>query len=465
MRTVLAVDPFVSLAAGEQPEMVAVRVERAPFNVQKGNVVYTFPISLALFAAWGTPNAVKERGRLLRDLLRQHPGVASVLDHLAAVPIGSVQPLFVKLSEGEAELISWETLCDSGDAFVALDQRWPIGRISDPTTIQARPPAVMRLPVRMMMVISAIGIPSQWQEWQLCRAAVVEARAAGLPVSLKVLVGDTKLRATIDAEIAAGLSDVEVGHVEKTGNRVLQDIIAWEPNIVHFFCHGVAEGETQWLELATAADLADPGVTSGSVRVLARQLVSMATTLANPWLLTLNCCSSGQGAKELHSMAHQVVSAGFPATVAMVEPVAATDAHEFTRAFYSDIFRGLAQVRTALQATTRAPFECGQAMFAARTAILAAHEDDSDNAPEWALPVLYVRGVEPLQFELDSSSVDAAAAEYRLRAGLIAEWLQSVRDETPPERRRAVMERALAHVPKEFWSDVDGGFGGDPADG
>lgn len=459
MRTVLAVDPFVSLAAGPDEEMVAIRVERAPFEVPHGHAVQPVPLPPAQTPPWGTPEAVRERGRLLRDALAKHPAVASVLTHIAQIANGTVEPLFVRLSEGNAELINWEALCHADGQFVALDQRSPIGRISDPPSIQARPPAVLRPPVRMLAVISAFGISSQRREWDLCQQAVIKARANGLPVKLRVLVGDEKLRSLVDQEIAGGLDEVEVGPVEKTGPRLVQEIIAWEPNIVHFFCHGVADNDLQALELATASDFADRGAKSGSVHVTARQLASMAIALTNPWLLTLNCCSSGRAAKDLHSMAHRVVAAGFPASVAMVEPVDADDAHEFTRAFYTDVFRGLAKVLPTLGAAKRLPFEWVDAMVTARTAIAALHEDDPDDSHQWVLPVLYVRGVEPLYFESETGGSAEQMVECRLRASVVAEWLQSVRDEMTPERRRAVMEKTLATVPKHFWPDVDGGFG------
>jgi len=453
-RTVLSVSPF-GMPGFE--ELVAVRIEKTPFVTPQQNDTFPLPLLQSAFVDWTTPEAVRQRGVALRNLLRQHPGVAGVLDQLATAPVGSVSPLFVKLSEGETELISWETLCDQSEQFIALDQRWPIGRISDPATARARPPSTLTLPIRLLVVISAFGVHSQAREWELFRDAVLQARAAGVPVWMRVLISDPDLYAQVTAEIQGGLQDVELGPIEKTSVRMVQEIIRWEPNIVHFFCHGTADGAEQSLELATAADVFDPTAVGGSVTIQAKQLSTMAGALPNPWLLALNCCSSGKAAKELPSMAHQVVAAALPAAVAMVEPVAADDAHEFTQAFYAGVFRGLRSVAAQLKHAPRVSFEWADAMFDARSAIDALHAHNAGSNREWALPVLYVRGLEPLSFER-AAVPEPDAAEHRLRARYTAEWLRNVGEEMPVEQRSAVMQRMLSTVPARFWPTIDGQF-------
>lgn len=460
MRTVLAVDALGGMDPATGLEIMMVKVDRSPFDVQEAKRFRPFKLSPDSLPPWGTPNAVRERGRMVREELRKHPGVASILDSLSKAPLGQVQPIYVKLSESDAELITWETLCDSNDEFLALDQRWPIGRISDPMSGQSRPPAVLRLPVKVLAVISAFGIPGQQKEWELFRQAAQAVRQTGLDIRLRCLVGDGHTRAAIDAAIAGGLDWVEVSHIEKTASRVIQDIVGWQPNVLHFFCHGMSDAAAteQSLELATASDYLDPGATSGSVRIRARQLADMSLTLANPWLLTLNCCSSGQAARDLQSIAHQVVSAGFPAAVAMIEPVDANDAHEFTRAFYSTLFAQLQTAATALAQQPRIAFEWAQAMCDVRMAICDLHGGDAQNAREWALPALYVRGIDPLHFERPEPVPEEAAADYKQRARLVAEWLQTVHEGTSEARRLAVMQQVLADVPKTYWPNIDGSF-------
>lgn len=468
MRTVLSVDPLGGVDPSTDAERLTVRVVRSPFNVNKANVAQLLTLAPGDLPDWSAPDAVRERGRRVRDSLSQHPGVAQVLQQVFTAPVGQQQPLFVMLSESEAEQINWETLCDSQDQFVALDPRWPIGRITDPMTGQSRPPAELALPVRMMVLISAFGIKGQEQEWKMLRDAVLAARQAGVPVVVKALVGPTALADAIRAEIAAGLADVEVAPIDKTPARVVQAIAEWSPNIVHCFCHGRSELDDQSIELATALDYAQleaaahdggqPPPSAGSVRIGVRQWVALSTQLANPWLMTLNCCSSGQSAKNLHSLAHQIVSAGFPAAVAMLEPVDARDAYEFSRAFYRSLFTAIGRAAQSLQAAVRVPFEWSEAMVGARTAICDLHNGDATNAHEWALPALYVRGIDPFHFERARALPAGEANAHKASARLIAEWLQTAGRRRSEDERRAVMEAALAGVPKEFWPRVDGSF-------
>lgn len=461
MRTVLAIDSLGGLDPATGEELMMVRAERAPLLVQEARKYRPFGLTPSSLPGWGTLNAVRARGRMVRDELRTHPGLAAILDNLAGAPLGEVQPIYVKLSEGEAELITWETLCDKNDEFLALDQRWPIARISDPMSGQSRPPAVLRAPVKVLVVISALGIHGQKREWQMFREAALAARASGLDVRLRLLVGDGETHAAVEAGILAGLGGwVEVSHIEKTAARVIQDIIAWAPNIVHFFCHG-SSGNTssaQALELATASDYIDPSAVSGSVKIYAKQLATMSLTLANPWLLTLNCCSSGQAAKDLQSMAHQVVSAGFPAAVAMLEPVDASDSYEFTRAFYRAVFADLKKADVMLASQPQVPFEWAGPMYDARMAICELHGGDAPNVHEWALPVLYVRGIEPLQFTRPTADAPSKADDFKLRARLVAGWLQTVREETTEALRLDVMRTVLADVPESYWPNIDGNF-------
>ena len=461
MRTVFAVEALGGIDPTTDAERLTVRVLRSPFVVDKDKPRVAHPLLLTSqqLPDWALPDGVRERGRRVRDsLLHAHPAVASVMTMLAATPVGQQQPIFVMLSESEAEQICWETLCDANDKFVALDSRWPVGRIIDPTSAPSRPPSALALPVRMMALISAFGIKGQAKEWQMLRQAVVGARAAGLPVRLKVVVGETTLRQTIDAEIAAGLTDVEDAAIDNTPTTVVQTIQEWAPNILHCFCHGLSEPGAQWIELATAGDYLNPNATSGSVRIDTADLEATGAQLPNPWLLTLNCCSSGQAAKNLQSMAHQVVAAGFPAAVAMLEPVDAEDAHKFSGAFYRALFAGIARAVDELKAQPRASFEWAEAMVHARKAICDGHQGDARNAREWALPLLYVRGIEPLSFERPHAMPEPQANVFKARARVVAQWLKEVGLQKSEAERLEVIALSLDGVPKAFWPKTDGTF-------
>ena len=234
----------------------------------------------------------------------------------------------------------------------------------------------------------------QQREWEtLLGAATRRGRTAWR--CAKFLVAETPLRTAIDEAITRqGLDWIEVSHIEKTASRVIQEISDWKPNVLHWFATG-SRTTRAGTRVATAADHSTPGTASGSVKIRTQQLATLAQLLPEPWLLTLNCCSSGQAAKELQSMAHQVVSAGFPAAVAMLEPVASSDAHEFTRAFYTSLFNALRRASAELANTQRVEFEWVEPMYAARTALRDLHLDAPSNSREWALPVLYVRGIDP----------------------------------------------------------------------
>ena len=457
MRSVLSVDRVGMIDPTTGNELLVVKVARAPFNV----ATKASPLTLTakLLPSWDTANAVKERGRLVRESLRTNPAIATLLDRLEQTPQGDVQPLYVVIAEGEAEQITWETLCDTQDEFVALDPRWPIGRISDPVAGRSQPPAVLRTPIRVMVVISAFKVRGQQREWEMFRAAAVKARSDGLEVRLKFLVGETSLRTSIEqATVQQGLNWIEVSHVDKTASRVVQEITDWQPNVLHFFCHGISDDTDQSLELATAGDYSTPGTVSGSVKIRTQQLANIVPLLSDPWLLTLNCCSSGQAANELQSMAHRVVSAGFPAAVAMLEPVASDDAHEFTRSFHAALFSGLRRAAAALAHTPRVEFEWVELMYAARAALRDLHNDDPDNCREWVLPVLYVRGIEPFTFTQPSARASNEEGDHKLKARVVAQWLLSVRADLPEDERRVIMESVLATVPRDLWPTEDGTF-------
>lgn len=457
MRTVLTVNPSGDKDPASGADIVHVSADRSPFNIPLAGQSKPVVLSAQQLPDWTAVGGVRLRGLWVRDALYQHQGVATLLGQLSQVPNGQIHPIFVRLRDGNAEMISWETLCDSQDQFLALDSRWPVGRISDPMATAHRPSPVFRLPVKILAAISAIGVPNQQKEWKVLLTALDRARKNGLDLEALVLIGDSSWRPEVEAAIAAQRPWLRVSHVEKTGARVVQEITEWQPNIVHFFCHGYSGMAGQALELATNTDY-QTGATTGSVRIAARNLEDLGQNLANPWLMTLNCCSGAEAASDLQSMAHAVVASGFPAAVGMLEPVDATDAHEFTRAFYSTLFSQLRQVRTALQGKARVPFEWAGAMYDARSAICQLHQHDAPSAREWALPVLYVRGMDPLNFENPPADSEMVASGYRLRARTLAEWLRGPGATMTAEQRREIMKVTLHDIPPAYWPNDDGTF-------
>jgi hypothetical protein len=458
-RTILAVDALDN-------DLIA-RIVRAPFPVAGGHAMGRLQLRADQLPSLDSQTAVLARGRMVRDALRQHQGISALLDSLSQTLPTQVRPLFVMLSPSEAELINWEMLCDSNEKFVALDPRWPIARIIDPINAPSRLPGELTTPVRLMAVISALGIADQRKEWELLRDAVLSARQAGLPVLLKLLVGDSALHARILEDIdhdPTGLADIEVAAIDETAARLTQRTRQWSPNILHFFCHGHA-GAGQWLELATANDHVQfaahsPEVVAGSINLQAQDLATLGASLGNPWLMVLNCCSSGQAGIGLQSMANQVVSAGFPAVIAMMEPVEANDAYEFTRAFYPEALAALLRAREELKQRASTTLEWTPIMFHARSAISQLGNRDAQASPEWSLPVLYVRGVEAQVFIRPLGIDPAKSDEFRIRAETTAWWLRTAGQQFSEAERIEALERTLAEkgVPRALWPSADGSF-------
>jgi hypothetical protein len=248
-----------------------------------------------------------------------------------------------------------------------------------------------------------------------------------------------------------------VSHVDAKGSEVIQAIAEWGPQVIHFFCHGFADDTDQSLELATTADYV-AGEAKGSVTVRTKQLVGLVEFLPNPWLITLNCCDTGRAAAALNSMAHRVVQAGFPAAVAMLEPVNENDAHVFTRAFYGRVFQLLDEVRTTLEQEEEAPFEWLRPMSAVREALVEEHDDaDPTSVREWSLPVLYVRGVAPFFFRKPIANVSPDdAATFKKRGAIVAQWLVGPGADLPVPDRQEAIAAAMHDVPRAFWPEVDG---------
>ncbi len=461
MRTVITVDPSGSIDPITNIEQFVMKIERHSVNIV--GMTHVRPLDLAPSPDWGIPDAVVTRGRLLRDALRKHAGIAAVLDSLGQAPAGVQVPLYVKLSEGDAELIAWETLCDVADRFVALDRRWPIGRITDPASTIARPTPLFRLPVKIMAVISAYGIAGEEREWETLRDAADDAHAAGLPVEVSVLTGDPAVHAAVTNDIAAARPWVSVAGIDASGARVLAAIRRWQPNILHFFCHGKADQSGQQLEIAAASDFADPAITTGSVLISGDQLGALGESLDNPWLLVLNCCEGAAASHDSLSLAHRVVSSAFPAAFAMLEPVDATDAHEFSRAIYASLLTELGTVQERLDKGEEVRFEWASITHDARDAINSLHAGKSSTQREWALPALYVRGVDAMEFRAaPEHATDDLIGAQKAALDTVVVWLRSVKDSLSPTRRLAAMAKALtlAGVPETLWPDADGTFEG-----
>lgn len=428
-----------------------------------------FPLHLSTkqLPDWGRPNAVLCRGKAVRDALHAHKPLRQLLNVIANTTEPDRRPLMLRLGAAVAENLPWEALCNDQDAFMALDPRWPIVRVSDPLDGQPVRTMPLRTPLRMLAVISARYVERQRAEFDALWAAVKGAREGGLPVTLHVLTGDIETRRALD-EAVRGLprTDAEalrVDGVPDSATGLVQAIANVAPNLLHFFCHGHAgnDPDDQGLEIASAQGLLAQNGT-GLVRLRTARLVELIGALPAPWLLTLNCCSGGEGGAELLSIAHQAVGAAgarCPAAAAMTEPVDAQDAHRFSRAFYPTLFAGVARAQEQLRASSgpeHVEFDLAPAMRDARRALCEAHEDRPAQAREWMLPVLYLRGTTPPTLERPPAHPEGEVQRYQYIATLVAALLRDVRASLDEDGRRRLCKEGMADVPEDYWPDVNG---------
>jgi hypothetical protein len=159
-----------------------VKLEKATANFPQGQLAAPFVCQPPTTATWTVPDAVMEHGRTLRQALAQHPAIAQMLQLLAMAPATQVTPIYFYLQAPEAEQLYWEALYDDAQGvFLALDLRWPIGRIADALATQ---PALALLQVRGRAATGGGAIGARRAR---CRRmaeftpGIDAARAAGCP--------------------------------------------------------------------------------------------------------------------------------------------------------------------------------------------------------------------------------------------------------------------------------------------
>ncbi len=464
MRTVMSAEPFISATAdGTSVTRLQVRIVRSPFNLPNARIAQEFVVTPAHSTPWTNEGAVRARGTALRSTLFGMQWIGDVLLHWS-MQSHQRNPLYIQLSDPLAESINWEVMHDGRD-FYALNRHLPIARLTDPLNELRQPPRYLSRQVRWMSVISACGIGDQRNEWRAIREALLSARdhipgSAPLTAALRVMVGATALRDEIAGEIArlgmAGFCEVEL--LGDSASRVVEQIVSWAPNLLHFFCHGFADEFSQFLELAKASDYIAE-LERGTVRLGTQELQTIANELGNPWCVVLNCCSSAAASPGVQSLACRVVEAGFPCAVAMVEPVTATDAYVFTSAFYPQLLRDLRAAATVLDTQSRASFEWSGPMHTARVAIVG---ERSLGTKEWVMPVMYVRGLEPFAFERAPDIDPAKADEFVTRSKIVADWLKTAGGNADAQSREQVIHDLLGDVPAAFRPRADGSYSTDP---
>ncbi len=361
------------------------------------------PVKLkALPEQLDTADALEQYGNELFGLLRKQPQLREAVDDALGAADDDVRPLCFKVEGRRAEELAlcWELLWEKSRRFLALNPRWPIGRIVDSTASAAR---VFQPPLRIVAVMSAIGEEAR-PEWLGLQAAIRHARGLGLPVHVTAVVGEQSLYDELTATTQAepGWLEVHALTDKSTLRRLLTDS---PPHILHFFCHGrVGMGEGQ-LELATIGDRAEPEEEArDSVAVTMSELRTLVAS-RNLWLVTLNCCSGARSTTDVQSLAHSVVSAGAGAAIGWREAVDARDANILCKTLYLELLAQLARQLSDAQPGTMVQLELAASSYGPRDEL---RSKPGRHLPVWTLPVLYLAR-EPLSVMVFAPDPDEPA--------------------------------------------------------
>lgn len=439
------------------PPKLQLKLALAPFHVQSQKAPLPFNFDLNAMPPLNQPgnDPVRRYGQtMLNQLYEAHPGVKEALESALKLPAGQNCSFYFRLVS-QVEQIHWETLCDAQGRFLALDRRWPVGRIAQPDTYQQTRWHTYLAPLRIMALISAAGLDAT-PEWEALYKAVGKARAQGLEVEIAVFVGQEVLQDKIDADINAGkVMGTTLRPIPDRHAGIEDAINEFKPQIIHFFCHGYAGHGVAQLELATLVD-EQTQKASGTTVLHMDELQNIATLPdVDLWLVTLNCCKGAAGREDskaavLPSMARSLVMSGVPAVVGMAEAVGVDDAHEFTRNFFPALLSALAGKMRGSKAGVPVDVEWAELLHRARVALRDLHGGDPAKNHHWALPVLYVRpepfGIYPMDKEM------------RNRIALVAGYLRSMPADTPDLLRDQAIAMMLHDVPAALRPDRLGNF-------
>jgi hypothetical protein len=333
------------------------------------------------------PDMIRSAGYWLYQRLSEHPAVKQAITSALMAQPNTECPIYVQLQSARAEDLPWETLNDGNGKYLALEDRWPLGRMTASTSTYDGEYA-FNLPIRLMAIMSATNISAR-QEWD---ALYESAKGLQLPILLHALVGEDELKAHIES-----LTDPNVNTMVSTlppqGEDVLEEIEQFAPNILHFFCHG-STVDGPHLLLATRADWV-VGRGDSSVILEAGSLSRVKNLNRHTWLVVLNCCLGAAASERTHSLARSLVKAGFPAVIGMREIVDSGDANTFCQKFYESLFNELKQIA---KLDDEAVDVCwAKLLHRPRRGLRDSHaagkipSKAAAETKQWTLPVLYVR--------------------------------------------------------------------------
>lgn len=399
------------------------------------------PLTLAALAPppLADEAALKQYGAQLRDALAQHPGVQQALARVFHTPAGQPKTLYFEIRSRVGESVRWEALCDDAGNFVALDPRYRLGRLLDPIDAHDAGGRTFAPPLKVLALLSAARRDAA-PEFRAIATAVGKARANGFPVEARIFLGQQALHDAVATEVANGQwPGVSVAVMPEDELAIEDELAAWQPHVVHVFCHGSVAFGSPILEFATIVDH-DLDRDAGSIELHVETLES-AAGIRNAWFVVLNCCegASPDADSDLGSLAHRLVARGnVPGVVGMQAAVPVADAHAFAERLYPALFDLLAE---ALASPTSAPvaIEFAPALLPARRQVRARQATNGGHgAASWTLPVLYAQRA-PLQVWNAPAVTPVKQEELRERANTIANLLRTLPPDTPMHARDALL--------------------------
>ena len=327
------------------------------------------------------PEAVREVGLRLAEKIRSNATVDQVLNMALATPQQSISvPICFRVGDAEAHALSWEALVAQND-FLALDERWPIARIARGGTLDEGARRVFAPPLRVAVVISAVGRPGL-PEWEGIAGAVKSARAAGQDVNVLLFAAQENV---LDAGQALDGADVRA--LPTTATALIGALREAEPHVVHVFCHGTIADGVRRLELGTVRDF-DQDVERSSVLMRVIEL-GAALGQAGTWAVVLNTCRGADADDGAITHAEEIVSSGVPVAIGHRRLVDAADAACFSAAYYPAMFDAVARATAA--ADEQREIEWADTLLQARRVLRDKYGADPARNDRWTIPVLYCR--------------------------------------------------------------------------
>lgn len=384
----------------------------------------------------------KERGVELAKLLQRHAPVKQAMGFaLSQLPSSPPAPIYFRVASTSADSLPWEQLFFVPQGFLALDPRWPIGRIAK--RVQDVRQRSFEPPFRIVAVLSAAGESGNGKpQLDTLIRSVNAARKKGLEVVLHIITGDAKL---IDEVGKHAGPAVTADWIASTPLEITRQIGAARPDILHVLCHGgFAAPGVVGLNFATDLDF-EGEAEMGSVVV---SIDSLAGAVAgSTWLVVLAACNTAatptNGPTAPHGgppAAHALVDMGVPAVIGMRDIVDLTAMDRFCKAVYPELLAIVARAMAADGSSERV-VEWAPALTAPR---LASAGIDPVGDPAWSDPVLYVQQEE---LRVDRGAAGALTAdELKALRGRFDEFFHYGQGLDPRTTPRAVLEEVQAEI-------------------